>query len=81
MEWILKVEQFFEYFNTPEEQKIQIAFFHMEGKALSWFSWLRDSGTMGEWDDFIVALKVRFGPSTFENPIGAFTKLRQTFMV
>lgn len=35
MEWILKSEQFFEYFNTPYDQKIQIAFFHMEGKALS----------------------------------------------
>ncbi|XP_041009333.1 uncharacterized protein LOC121253378 [Juglans microcarpa x Juglans regia] len=81
VEWILKAEQFFEYFNTPEDQKIQIAFFHMEGKALSWFSWLKDSGTMGKWEEFTAALRVRFGPSIFEDPIGAFTKLRQTSAV
>ncbi|KAF5463169.1 hypothetical protein F2P56_019105 [Juglans regia] len=81
MEWILKAEQFFEYFNTPEDQKIQIAFFHMEGKALSWFSWLRDSGTLGNWEEFTTVLRVRFGPSIFEDPIGAFTKLRQTSTV
>lgn len=81
MEWILKAKKFLEYFNTPEDQKIQIAFFHIEGKALSWFSWLRDSGTIGWWEDFTAALRVRFGPSTFEDPIETFTKLRQTSMV
>lgn len=39
-EWILKAQQFFEYYKTPDDQRLQIAFFHMEGKALSWYSWL-----------------------------------------
>ncbi|XP_042950388.1 uncharacterized protein LOC122282508 [Carya illinoinensis] len=81
MEWILKAQQFFAYFKTPEDQKLQIAFFHMEGKALSWYCWLMDSGPIGGWDEFISALKVRFGPSTYEDPVGAFTKLRQTTTV
>ncbi|KAG2679678.1 hypothetical protein I3760_11G062100 [Carya illinoinensis] len=81
MEWILKAQQFFAYFKTPEDQKLQIAFFHMEGKALSWYCWLMDSGPIGGWDQFISVLKVRFGPSTYEDPVGAFTKLRQTTTV
>lgn len=42
MEWILKAQQFFAYFNTLEEQKLQITFFHMEGKALSWHFWFME---------------------------------------
>ncbi|KAF5475861.1 hypothetical protein F2P56_007623 [Juglans regia] len=81
MEWILKAKIFFEYFEIPNEQKLQVAYFHMEGNALSWYSWLRDSGPIGGWEDLIAALRVRFGPSTYEDPIGAFTKLRQTATV
>lgn len=81
MDWILKVEQFFDYFHTLDDQKLDIAFFHMEWKALSWFGWLKDLGLVGSWDDFTKALKIRFKPSTYEDPIGAFTKLRQTTTV
>ena len=81
MDWILKAEQFFDYFCTLDDQKLDIAFFHMEGNALSWFGWLKDSGSIGSWDDFITTLKIRFGPSTYEDLIGAFTKLRQTTIV
>lgn len=44
----MKVEQFFAYFQIPENQNLNIAFFHMEGKALSWFIWLKDSVDMEE---------------------------------
>lgn len=50
----------------------------MEGKAFSCFSWLKDLGTMGVWEEFTATLRVQFGPSSFEDPIRAFTKLRQT---
>ncbi|KAG2716720.1 hypothetical protein I3760_03G141200 [Carya illinoinensis] len=81
MEWILKAEQFFEYFNTLDEHKLQISSFHMEGKTLSWYFWLRDSGPIRGWEDFISALKVRFEPFTYDNPIVTSTKLRQTTTV
>lgn len=42
LDWILKVEHFFDYFHTLDDQKLDIAFFHREGKALSWFGWLKD---------------------------------------
>lgn len=58
-DWILKVEQFFSYGNTPDDQKVTIASFHMEGRALSWYNWLRDSGPIRGWEAFIDALRVR----------------------
>lgn len=33
-EWIQKAQNFFEYYKTPDDQRLQIAFFHMERKAL-----------------------------------------------
>lgn len=80
-EWILKTQQYFAYFQTLDHQKLQIASFHMEGKALSWYSWLMESCPVTTWDEFLIALKVRFGPSAYEDPVGAFTKLRQTHSV
>jgi len=37
-----------------------------------------DFGYAGGWDDFLSALKTRFAPSVFDNPVGTFTKLKQT---
>ena len=33
---------------------------------------------MATWGDFVEALNIKFGPSTYEDPVVAFTKLRQT---
>ncbi|KAA8549923.1 hypothetical protein F0562_001607 [Nyssa sinensis] len=77
-EWILKVQQFFNYFETPEDHKLEIASFHMEGKALTWYYWLKKSSPVTKWGDFVEALRTKFGPSAYEDPVGAFTKLRQT---
>jgi hypothetical protein len=76
--WILKAQQFFSYSHTPENQKVQIAAFHMEGRALTWYHWLMDAGQTGGWEEFVVALKTRFAPSAFDDPVGVFTKLIQT---
>lgn len=53
----------------------------MEGKAISWYHWLMDSGPVRSWEDFVVALKVRFSPSAFDDPVGDFTKLKQSSSV
>jgi len=78
--WILKAQQFFTYSQTPENQKVPIAAFHMEGRALTWYHWLMDAHT-GGWEEFVFALKTRFAPSAFDDPVGAFTKLKQTSTV
>ena len=35
--WIFKINQFFEFHNTPEDQSIRMASFYMEGEALTWY--------------------------------------------
>jgi hypothetical protein len=35
--WIFKITQFFDYHNTPEDQRLCIASFYMDGEALTWF--------------------------------------------
>lgn len=76
-EWIVKVQQLFSYYQTPEDHKLEIASFHIEGKALSWYSWLMESSSVASWEDVLVALLIRFGPSAYEDPVGAFTKFWQ----
>lgn len=77
-EWILKAHQFFNYFETLEDHKLEIASFHMEGKALTRYYWLKESSPVTKWGDFLEDLRTRFGPSAYEDPVCAFTKLMQT---
>jgi hypothetical protein len=74
--WILKAQQVFTYSQTPENQKVPIAAFHMEGKALTWYHCLMDAGHIGGWEESVFALKTRFAPSAFDDPVRAFTKLK-----
>lgn len=39
--------------------------------------WLKESGPIEGWQHFSESLKIRFGPSIYEDPVGAFTKLKQ----
>jgi len=79
--WVLKAQQFFAYGQIAENQRVPIAYFHMEGKALQWYNWLMESGSIRSWEEFVVALKIRFAPSAYDDPAGAFTKLQQTSTV
>lgn len=42
--WIFKVFQFFDYQGTPEEDRITVASFYLDGAALSWFQWMFRNG-------------------------------------
>jgi len=78
IDWVLKAQQFFSYGQIPDNQKVPISAFHMEGRALQWYNWLMESAPVTNWDEFVVALKTRFAPSAYDDPVGAFTKLLQT---
>ena len=38
--WIFKINQYFEYHNTPDKDRLTIASFYMEGRALAWFQYM-----------------------------------------
>ncbi|WVZ24535.1 hypothetical protein V8G54_003079 [Vigna mungo] len=76
--WIFKVTQFFEFHQTPIDQRIQVALFYLVGPALAWFQWMFNNGLLTSWEAFLHALELRYAPSKFEDPIAAICKLTQT---
>ncbi|KAG2663117.1 hypothetical protein I3760_16G012600 [Carya illinoinensis] len=40
-EWFNRVNQFFEFQNTPEAQRVSLASYHLEGEANQWWQWIR----------------------------------------
>jgi hypothetical protein len=76
--WIFKINQFFEFHQTPEHQRLRMASFYMEGEALTWFQWMHASGLLLTWAAFIHAVEQRFAPSQYDDPKGALFKLCQS---
>lgn len=61
--WIYKINQFFEYHGTPDTNKLTIASFYMEGRALAWFQWMNTTELFPSWSIFLQALHTCFAPS------------------
>jgi hypothetical protein len=75
--WSSRAGQFFDYYCTPDKQRLSISSFHMEGKALSWFQELKSSGSLSSWDEFLRAMKIRFGNGSYDDPMENLTNLKQ----
>ncbi|CAL1395724.1 unnamed protein product [Linum trigynum] len=76
--WVCRAEQFFEFYGTPEEEKVLLASIYLEGEAQLWLQVLKDGDQQLTWDDMKRGLHTRFGPTQFEDFFGELTKLRQT---
>lgn len=81
LSWIFKINQFFEFHRTPEDQRLRLASFYMEGEALTWFQWMHANRQLLTWPMFLHALELRFAPSQYEDPKGSLFKLCQTTSV
>ncbi|GFS32949.1 hypothetical protein Acr_00g0025540 [Actinidia rufa] len=55
--------------------------FHLDGIALQWHRWLTKFQGPLSWANFTTALLRRFGPTNFDNPPEALTRLKQTTMM
>ena len=77
MGWIFKITQFFEYHQTPENERLTVASFYMDGRALSWFQWMNSNHQFTSWQGFLQALQTCFAPSQYEDPTGTLFKLTQ----
>ncbi|XP_041016312.1 uncharacterized protein LOC121258850 [Juglans microcarpa x Juglans regia] len=75
--WLYKVNQFFTFHNTLPQHRLRLMSFHVEGKALVWFQDLDESGLLIGWEEFVTALLLRFGPSSYDDPMEQLTRLRQ----
>ncbi|GFY85782.1 hypothetical protein Acr_04g0005200 [Actinidia rufa] len=79
--WIYQAEQYFEFQGIVPAQRVQLASFHLEGIALQWHRWFAKFKGPVNWTKFTTALLCRFGPTEYENPFEALTRLKHTTTV
>ncbi|XP_077230633.1 uncharacterized protein LOC143863761 [Tasmannia lanceolata] len=75
--WSFKVEQFFNYYSVPADQRILISSFHFEGLALSWFQWAKSNNLINSWKGLLDAIQIRFSPTLYEDYKGQLEKIYQ----
>ena len=79
--WVYKANQFFNFHNTPAQHRLFIASFHMEGKAITWYQELEETGMITSWEAFVTALNIRFGTSSYDDPMEALINVKQSSTV
>lgn len=78
MGWIFRISHFFEYHHTPDEERVTIASFYMDGPALSWYQWMYRNDFITSWAALLQALETRFVPTYYDDPKGTLFKLTHT---
>ena len=53
----------------------------MEGKAITWYQELEETGILTSWEAFVKALQIRFGTSSYDDPMEALISIKQTSTV
>ncbi|KAJ1411038.1 Aspartic peptidase domain superfamily [Sesbania bispinosa] len=68
LSWIFKAEQFFEFYDTPNDHRLTIAAVHLDKEVVPWFQMITRMQPFQSWKHFTKALELEFGPSQFECP-------------
>lgn len=79
--WIYKMNHYFALYPMPEGQKILMSSFYIKGNALIWFEDAEETGIFYSWSSFLEALQLRFGNSSYDDPMEVFTRLKQSSTV
>ena len=53
----------------------------MDGEALAWFQEGGETGLFKDWETLVEALQIRFGATTYDDPMEALTRMRQSTTV
>lgn len=53
----------------------------MEGETLVWYQDVLDSKLFNTWEILVWAILIRFGPTTYDDPMKTLTRLKQTTIV
>jgi len=77
-DWVFRVEQFFDYYETPDYDRLTIALVHLDQDVIPWFKMMQRANPFPFWRVFTRALKMDFGPSVHECPKSTLFKLMQT---
>ena len=58
-----------------------MASYHLDGEALIWFQDVEQAEDFLGWETFVKALQIRFGVTTYDDPIKALTRFKQNASV
>ncbi|GJU91826.1 ty3-gypsy retrotransposon protein [Tanacetum coccineum] len=75
--WLFSINEYFTLLNIPAGQRLRSVGFNLEGAAAEWFRWMSRNGLITDWARFEDSVKNHFGPSKYEDPQGALSKLLQ----
>lgn len=75
--WLFKANQTFDYHQTPLPQRLLMASYHMNGKALMWYQDAMEGWLFKDCETFSWALLVRFEPTAYDDLMEALTRLKQ----
>ncbi|XP_050915075.1 uncharacterized protein LOC127130039 [Lathyrus oleraceus] len=78
LHWIFKAEQFFEFYSTPDTQRLTIAAVHMDKDVVPWFQMRACDNPFQSWIGLTRALELEFVPSPYDLPHSTLFKLTQT---
>src|SRR5262249_12369817 len=68
--WLNRCKHFFRHQQTPEEEMVSLASYHLEGIAQLWFLQLLDDFPQPSWEEFSTQCNLRFGPPVRSNKLG-----------
>jgi len=81
MDWIFKAEQFFDYYSTPDADRLLIASVHLDHDVVPWYQMMQKTIPLLSWPALTRALELDFGPSAYDCPRATLFKLAQTTSV
>lgn len=77
-DWLEHCKFYFDYYQTPEIYKVQMATMNFVGDAAEWFSCYRVEHPDPPWADVVEAIFERFKLRTHLNPVVQFKRVQQT---
>ncbi|XP_021596642.1 uncharacterized protein LOC110603250 [Manihot esculenta] len=75
--WVCRAEQFFQFHHTPNDERVEIASFHLVGDAQLWYQLLKQENPVITWADFKEGFYARYGPNQLIDYFGELSKLQQ----
>ncbi|VFQ64951.1 unnamed protein product [Cuscuta campestris] len=79
--WIFRIQKYFDYFLTPEVERLHLVAMLIDHPASEWFRYYQANNCNVSWMSFLLAVRQRFDPDYYENYIGLLSKLHQTTTV
>lgn len=78
--WLFAVRMYFIFHKIPEDRKLLIVSFHLDGIAHKWFAWLEASNMLSTWKNFAEAIMRKFTNLHYCLPGGKLSKFFKMVM-